>query len=138
MSRAALLEIIAYVQRELANAASTVELDVLDPDAGRGRYAGERVDGLVHRPLRVWVDLAERLGLRLLTPRPLAPPLVRLVFERLDPSARLAADADDPTEKYGTASTFARISKLEDPGFVLDIADALARCALPAGARILD
>ena len=39
------------------------------------------------------------------------------MFERLDPAARLAPTGDDPTEKYGAASEFARISKLEDPGF---------------------
>lgn len=160
-----LLEIIARMHAAFASGASSFELDVLDPDRGRGLYAGERVevDGVAytHRPYRVWVDLAERLGLRLCTPRSVAAnpaatspaatsplptgaervaasPLVRLRFEQLDPEARLRADAADPTERYGAASAFARVSKLEDPGFVLDLADALARVALAPGARILD
>ncbi len=141
-AKAALLDVITHVQAMLASGAVTIEIDVLDPDLGRGRYAGERVDyagaNYVHRSFRTWVDLADRLGLRLLTPRPLAPPLVRLVFEHLDPAERLRPDADDPTEKYGTASEFARISKHEDPGFVLDMADALARVDLRPGARVLD
>src|SRR6185312_14726036 len=98
-----LLDVIAHVQRTLASGAVTVEIDVLDPDLGRGRYAGERIEyggaDYVHRSFRTWVDLAERLGLRLLTPRPLAAPRVRLVFEVLDPAARLRPEADDPTEK---------------------------------------
>lgn len=135
-----LLEIALAMRRAFAAGATTFELDVLDPDMGRGRHAGERVDidgvAHVHRPFRVWVDLAERMRLRLRTPRPAAPPLVRLVFEPLSPASAL--DISDPTEKYGTSSPFARISKLEDPSFVLDMADALERIALPAGARVLD
>jgi SAM-dependent methyltransferase len=138
---ASLLEIVARIRSAFAAGATTFELDVLDPDHGRGLHAGEPVvvDGVahVHRPFRVWVDLAERMRLRLKTPRPAAAPLVRLVFEPLsssDPDAALV----DRTEKYGTASAFSRISKLEDPSFVLDMADALERIALPAGARVLD
>lgn len=142
LARASLLDILAYVEAERAQGAAEIVLDVLDPDLGRGRYAGEtvEVDGIayIHRPFRVWVDLAERLGLRLRTPRALAPPLVRLIFEPLDTSARLRADADDPTERYGTASAFARISKLEDPGFVIDLTEAVERAALAPGARVLD
>jgi SAM-dependent methyltransferase len=141
-ARASLLEIVAYVADLRARGAASVALDVFDPDRGRGHHAGECVehDGVtyIHRPFRVWVDLAERLGLRLLTPRALASPLVRLVFEPLDADARLRAAAEDPTEKYGAASDFARISKLEDPGFVLDMADALERVALKPGSRVLD
>ena len=123
----ALLEIIAYLEREDAPT-----ITVLDPDLGRGRYAGELVEHggapYIHRPFRVWVDLAERLGLRLCTPRATAAPCVELRFERLDHAARLRSLADeDPTERYRATSMFARISKLEEPGFVLDVRDALAR-----------
>jgi trans-aconitate methyltransferase len=104
------------------------------------------IDGatFVHRPFRVWVDLAERLGLRLGTPERIDPLLVRLAFERLDESARVAGDAArggdaaNRTEKYGTASEFARISKLEDPGFVVDMTEALDRVGLERGACVLD
>lgn len=117
-----------------------VELAALDPDRGRGLHAGERVviDGVayVHRPLRTWVDLAERLGYRIATPRIIDPPRVHLGFERLARTPRVRVD--DVTEKYGADSAFARTSKLEDPGFVIDLAEALARVVLPAAPRILD
>ncbi len=137
---APLLEIITSIEAQLAAGASSVAFDVLDPDLGRGRYAGEIVThagtSYVHRPFRVWVDLAERLGLRLLTPRAAGEPLVQLRFERLDPRARVAGAPG--TEKYGAGSEFARISKLEDPGFVIDFAEALRRIELPGSPRILD
>ncbi len=137
-----LLEIIRRMRAAFAAGAPTFELDVLDPDLGRGHHAGEPilVDGTphVHRPLRVWVDLAERMRLRLRTPRPTTPPLVRLVFEPLAAMAPVHATAPaDVTEKYGAASAFSRISKLDDPGFVLDMADALERIAPSPGARVL-
>jgi SAM-dependent methyltransferase len=142
LARASLFEVLAYVRGRIAAGDPTIDLEILDPDRGRGRYAGELVEhagvSYVHRPYRVWVDLAERLGLRMLTPTPAAEPLIRLRFEPLDPSARLGGSASDVTEKYGASSEFARISKLEDPGFVIDVAEALDRIALAPGARILD
>jgi len=38
-----MLDILAFVEHALAGA-DTVEFCVLDPDLGRGRYAGERVE----------------------------------------------------------------------------------------------
>lgn len=142
---ASLLDIIDDLQAQLAAGATRASLRVLDPDLGGGRFAGERVefDGQtqVHRPLRVWVDLAERLGLRLLTPTREADGWVQLCFERLDPTASWHSgdqSRDQTTEKYGVGSGFSRVSKLEDPGFVLDLADALARAKLGPTPRILD
>jgi SAM-dependent methyltransferase len=87
----------------------------------------------------VWVDLAERLGLRLLSPRPAPLPLLELRFERLAAATPAAGEADgDVTERYGAGSAFARIAKGEDPGFVIDLAEALERIPLPAAPRLLD
>lgn len=138
-----LLQILAHVQQRLAAGADEVRLVVPDPDHGRGRHAGERITiagvDYVHRPLRVWVDLAERLGLRLLTPRPATPPYIELRLERLDPAADWhTAPVPDPREKYGAGSSFARISKLEDPDFILDVADAIERIGLDPTARVLE
>ena len=125
----ALVAIVAELRAALDAGADQIELIVADPDRGRGRFAGERVvvDGQphVHRPWRVWVDLAERLELRLLTPRPRDDGRLLLTFERLAPRADRrdwAVDAEaDPREKYGARSAYARIAKAEDPGFVLDL-----------------
>lgn len=137
-----LTEVLAHVEAAVAGGADVVELDVLDPDRGRGRYAGEpvEIDGVTyrHRPLRAWLDLADRLGLRLATPRSAAPPCVRLRLERLDPEARWQAEAPaDVRERYGPASAYARIHKLEEPGFVVDLAAAFARVAAGPTARVL-
>ena len=52
-----MLDIIAHLQRELAKGATSVWIDVLDPELRAGHYAGERVQHLgrsyIHRSLRV-------------------------------------------------------------------------------------
>jgi trans-aconitate methyltransferase len=140
-----LLDIIAFVEQQLAAGATALAFHVLDPDLGRGRYAGELVEHagerFAHRPFRVWVDLAERLGLRLLTPHG-SDGLVRLRFERLAGRPGWQGDRGDvpgaATERYGHGSDYARIAKLEDPGFAIDLADALARARLGPCPRVLD
>lgn len=136
---APLVEILAYVRRQLAAGDRAVAIDVADPDLGAGQHAGARLpapyEGWIHRPLRVWVDLASRLSLRLNTPRPgRAPGLMRLTFERL------ATPAPQPPgpERYGEGSAFSRVHKAEDPSFILDLSDALARTGLGDAPSILD
>jgi SAM-dependent methyltransferase len=161
--RESLLDIIGFVEQQLAAGATALAFFVLDPDLGRGRHAGELVDHAggahVHRPFRVWVDLAERLALRLLTPRvdpDTGDGLILLRFERLAshrrgwqglapaPAERAGGDGDadddpgDRTERYGAGSSYARISKLEDPGFLIDLTDALVRARLGPRPRVLD
>jgi SAM-dependent methyltransferase len=145
-----LLQIVAHVLARIEAGDESIEIEVPDPDLGRGCFAGETVRDpsgttVVHRPLRAWVDLAQRLELRLCTPREVTPGRVRLRFEVLPCvaawTARGDADADadaDATERYGAASGYQRVSKAEDPAFVLDLKDALERAALPPAPRILD
>ncbi len=147
-TRASLLEILTWIEAELARGATAVELEVLDPDPGAGHYAGEAVEAGIHRPLRVWIDLAERLGLRLCTPRSTDGARIRLRFEVLHRPARPGTagtcdrnatplDGDAGTEKYGAASEFARIKKHEDPGFVVDLREALERVEAQQTWRVL-
>jgi len=140
--RESMLDILAFVEAELAAERDGFGFRVLDPDLGRGRYAGELIDHAgalhVHRPLRVWLDLAERLGLRLRTPLAAGDGLIRLRFERLDLDRRWQDPADAERERYGATSGYARIAKLEDPGFVIDLAEAVVRARLGAAPRVLD
>lgn len=135
-----LLAILAHV----AQTPGTVTFRVLDPDRARGHYAGEPViiDGVryLHRPWRTWLELADRLGLRLATPRPAPPPYIEVILERLAVAhSRTPHAADAPaTERYGADSPFARLAKHEDPGFVVDLTDAVHRVGLTPDARVLE
>lgn len=125
--------IVAHVEARLAAGAPCAWIRVADPEAHRERYNGERVDGVRARPLRVWVELADRLGVRLRL-RPVAGARLAIGFETLAP-------APPPTaalERYGADSELIRVDKSEEPGFLLDFTDALARAALPPAPRILE
>lgn len=137
-----LTDIVQELRRRIAAGETPIELRVAAPDRARGCYPGERIGmggrEVVYRPLRVWLDLAERLQLRLLTPRAIDEDWLELVFERLDPDADpLDSRHGTALSKYGPTSSFSRISKLEDPSFVLDMADAVERVGLSPGARVL-
>jgi len=97
---------------------------VPDPGAGAGHHAGELVNGVVHRPWRVWVELADRLGARL-DIRGLT-----LVLTPLDRARVVRGD-------YSASSEFANVHKLEDPSFVIDLVEALERAGLRRDARVL-
>jgi SAM-dependent methyltransferase len=136
-----LREIVAHVCARLARGDTEIGFAVLDPDLGRGRHAGELVDHggerYRHRPLRVWVDLADRLALRLLTPRVDAP-LVWLRLERRAPRGLVRRGGAPDPERYGAGTEWARIDKFEEPAFLLDFTEAVARCRIPRGGRVLD
>lgn len=139
---APLVDLLDHLRAGRAAGAAELTLVALDPDRGAGCYPGEPivVDGVAarHRPWRTWVELADRLDLRLATPRPADGPLITLRFtpRAAAPAAPIAAPGD-PRERYGAGSAFARTSKLEEPGFVLDFADAIARAGTTAAARVL-
>src|SRR3954470_19117823 len=125
--------IILYVDEALSRG-EAVEVIVADPDHGAGMYAGERIGDAIHRPWRVWTELADRLSARLCTPKPIDAE-VAIRFEPL--ALDRVPERGQGTEAYGVASGFARIQKLEDPGFVLDLGEALVRALLPAAPRVL-
>ncbi len=137
-----LFEIIEHIRARLCAGERVVTIRVLDPDLGRGLFPGERVEHVgrwyVHRPFRVWVDLAERIGMRLLTPHSAGGGLIELRFEVLQPSRGWQTGSFEHRERYGVESGFGRISKLEDPGLILDVDDALRQISLEPDARILD
>jgi hypothetical protein len=66
---------------------------------------------------------------------------VALTFEPLGAEAAFHAGATSTLprpERYGADSAFARVRKLEDPGFLLPWLEALQRLQLPPEARVLD
>lgn len=140
-------EILARLRGALAPLApgDSLVLEVPDPDLSHAHYPGERLTledaAVVHRPLSTWNDLAEALGCTLGTPQrhPDASGRVQLRFRKLSPAASWQLDAlpsGDP-ERYGTASTFARVDKLEEPRFLVDYLAAVRRMDLPIAARVL-
>lgn len=132
-------------QLETLVAGEQVTFYALDPDRGVGLFAGEvtEVGGVRyrHRPLRVWLELAERLGCHLHTPEPEGV-LVRFTMSKLahnwqGRNASKDAGKDAISETYGSTSDFARLQKLEEPTFLFDYAEALKRVKVEPHHRVL-
>ena len=140
MIRSFVCEPLAEILEHIQAMDGAVTIRVPNPDAGHGRYPGEPADtdpqSPRHRPLRVWTDLADRLEMRLHTPMPLGD-MLELTFTTLDTSAALLQRSTRGPGKYAPGSGFHRACKLEEPDFLLDMGDALERCALPEAPRVL-
>lgn len=110
-----------------------------NPDLSAGLFVGELFEHggahYRHRPLRVWLELAERLGCRLHTPEPEG------AFVKFTVSKLAGASWHDrqhkSSETYGDTSDFSRVQKLEEPTFWLDYTEALKRVPLAPKSRVL-
>ena len=63
--------------------------------------------------------------------------MIELRFSKLDLAATLLQRGTRGPGKYAPDSGFGRVSKLEDPDFLIDFGDALERCNLPARPQVL-
>ncbi len=117
-----------------------VTFRVLNPASAPDLFAGETLElnGTLHlhRPLRVWLDLAEILNCELEL-MALEPDFLTLRFSQNIPTERDKTSSSDP-EKYGAHTSFQRIKKLEEPYFLNDAVRALKWLELPPTARVLD
>jgi hypothetical protein len=117
-----------------------VDLIVPDPDAHAGAWPGERrADGAVQRSWRDWCDLADAVRARLGTPTRLVgdgPARCRVRLERLASEASFHDD-DDRATRYRPDGAFARLRKMELPGFLLPLREALRFAAPTPPATVL-
>lgn len=136
--RQKLFDVMGALRAEL-HLKDEIDFLVPNPDLGVGHYAGETVSSgaalRLHRPYRLWMDVAERLECHFLTPAKEGD-MVRLRFARRP--SRAQVEVDDASEKYGPESEFSRVQKLEEVCFLEDAIEALGRVKLRPGARILD
>ena len=130
------LAVILDHLQEVLSRAGAVTIEVPNPDLTPGLYPGECSELGRHRPLRVWTDLADRLELRLRMPRIQGSNVV-LTFESLNAARHLLSRTAPKVGKYAPGNGFERVTKLEDPDFVLDMRDALARIRPRKGCRVL-
>jgi 2-polyprenyl-3-methyl-5-hydroxy-6-metoxy-1,4-benzoquinol methylase len=133
-------EILKWAQNTLKES-ETITFEVLNPDFGRGHYAGEiiTIDGTnyLYRSYKAWGDLGELLFCRMLTPKMVSEHTVQITFEKLDLSDSFH-HAEAKEEKYGTASRFAAIHKNEEPAFLSAYLRALRSVKVGEKKRILN
>jgi SAM-dependent methyltransferase len=132
-----LAELARRLRAAFAEGATAIELDVPDPDAVDA--GGVTAAGPVAGRWRGWFDLAELLGCRLEAPRALGGGRAALRLVALPPEAEWHGAAAKATagERYADPAGFGAVRKLEHPGFLLPLLEALERVRPPDGGRVL-
>ena len=134
-------EILPLLQNRLKTDTS-VSFEVLDPDLGEG-YAGNLITiedkSYTYRGYKTWVDLAELLMCKMLTPKESSYPLVTLSFQKLETQNSFHLDTQSPKEeKYGAESHFFQINKMEEPAFLYYYNQALTNVNIESRSCILN
>ena len=131
-------EILPLLQKELENK-ERLTFSVLNPDL-YDAYAGQSVEiegeTYIYRGYKAWLDLAELLKCKTLTPKIIDKHFVELHFKKLSTDS-FHADSKD-LEKYGTHSHFAQIHKMEEPAFLYYYLQALDNVKVEYRTRILN
>lgn len=126
---------------ETLKTSSRVSFELLNPDVVSHCYAGEIItiggDDYLYRGYKALNDLAELHFCRMLTPAIVSDHTVLITFEKLD-SNNSFHQHESSTEKYGTASTFSRIHKNEEPVFFDAYLRALQSVKVGEKQRILN
>ncbi len=139
-----LFEILNILKKELdfLNPKDVLEFEVINPDINTSAYAGKSInldtEKYIYRGYKVWVDLAEILLCKMLTPRLVDNDTVCIRFERLDISDSFHNSNEVKEEKYGVDSTFADINKNEEPAFLAHYLKALENVDVNRRIRILN
>ena len=112
------MQIILPILQHYLASKEQISFNVLNPDIYDG-YAGSllKIDNISYRyrSYRAWMDLAELLKCKMLTPYPLNEHLVKLTFKKL--SSKSFHSDTKAEEKYGIHSHFSQIHKMEEPAF---------------------
>lgn len=135
-----LSDILSWAHETL-KASDTITLEVLNPDIGRGSYAGESIHideaTYIYRSYKAWSDLGEILFCRMLTPKIISEHTVQIAYEKLDLGDSFH-HSDAKEEKYGVESRFAAIHKNEEPAFLSPYLSALRSVKVGEKKRILN
>ncbi len=132
-------KILLILQNSLKKNHSTT-FKILNPDIGEDYYSGEiiHIEGqdYLYRGYKSWIDLAELLKCKILTPTVDIFPLVALTFVKLNTTSFHTDKKEN--EKYGVDSNFSKIHKMEEPAFLYYYQQALHNVHIANRKRVLN
>lgn len=143
-SNQSLLEIITILSAQVQNLASKeiLEFKVLNPDIKTSLYSGNSVriggEEYIYRGYKNWINLAQTLSCRMLTPQIDSSKFVIIRFEKLNISESFHNNFEDKEEKYGSSSIFSQIHKNEESSFLTHYLQALTNVNIEKRLRILN
>jgi len=109
-----MLAISEYLQQELQTK-DQISIVCKNPDYSKDAFG-----------YKAWVDLAQLLYCKLLTPKILSNNLIEITFKKLNlDNSFHSAKIEEKSEKYGVDSIFFTINKLNEPSFLFAYKRAL-------------
>ncbi|RLA78695.1 MAG: methyltransferase [Epsilonproteobacteria bacterium] len=139
-----LLQIITVLEAKLTslNAKEILEFEVLNPDFCTSTYAGNIVfindEEYMYRGYKSWVDLAQTLQCKMLTPIVTSSNTIIIRYEKLNADDSFHKSIVDKEEKYGTKSIFSEIHKNEESAFIVHYLKALQNASINKRIRVLN
>ncbi len=139
-----MLNIINTLQNRLIdlNAKEIILFDVLNPDISTSIYSGNKLiiknKEYIYRGYKAWIDLAQSLHCRMLTPLVKSENIVTIRFEKLNADDSFHKSIVDKEEKYGQESIFSQIHKNEESAFIVHYLKALQNVSINRRIRILN
>ena len=143
-SQTPMFDIIKILEEEIKqiDTKSLLEFEVLNPDISTSTYNGTIVilDSIKHiyRGYKAWVDLAQLLNCRMLTPTIQSKNSVIIRYEKLNKDESFHTLSIDKETKYGAESIFSQIDKNEEPAFLKHYLKALQNVDINKRLRILN
>ena len=144
LSNRPLQEIITILQSAIKElkAHETVEFEVFNPDNVMSVYSGEHIQidtkTYIYRGYKSWVDLAQQLSCKMLTPKIISNDIVKITFKKLDSDDSFHKSQIDKEKKYGKDSIFSKIYKNEESSFLYYYLQALQNVQLKQRTRVLN
>jgi len=119
-----------------------LEFEVLNPDIVTSQYSGSVItvedQTYLYRGFKAWVDLAQILYCKMLTPLLSTPQTILIRFEKLNDDVSFHKAEIKKEEKYGVESIFSQIHKNEEPSFLHHYKQALKNVKINQRVRILN
>ena len=139
-----MLEIIKILKKQLLqiSAKDVLEFEVMNPDYLSSVYSGQQIEIegelFIYRGYKAWVDLAQILYCRMLTPIVISQIKVIIKFEKLNEDDSFHRQITQKEEKYGSDSIFSQIHKNEETSFIAHYLKALQNVDINKRTRILN
>ena len=139
-----LQDIIPILKENLSHlhANDTLAFEVLNPDIFASTYSGNTVTineiNYIHRGYKSWIDLAQQLHCRMLTPQIQTEHTILIRYELLKQDKSFHSSTTTKEEKYGVNSIFNEIHKNEESSFIYTYIQALQNVHVEKRVRILN
>ncbi|WP_297443105.1 methyltransferase domain-containing protein [Sulfurimonas sp.] len=127
---------------KITNTKETVTFKAVNPDIRSSLYNGNSItvnnEDVIYRGYKSWLDLAQVLNCRMLTPEKIDDNFVLIRYEKLNEDSSFHKNIVDKEEKYGENSIFSKIHKNEETAFIHYYMQALENVKIETRIRILN